>query len=212
VAKKSKKSRFGNPAKAAADAAARANSVPLRDVRLDRAMEALAPGFALWLESQGRPDADIDVSLMVLDDFFDMYRMLEPATDALSLVPEAVREVLSAAAAANPQATFALRSGVRDYVGYLVQASLWTGTSGELAELAEVFKQPAWPGVDPATSLAALALPPEDAAVHHGNLVDGDNGDDDGPVDPADYSFADVFVPELAAGQFTRTALESPLW
>ncbi|MDQ0278627.1 HAD superfamily hydrolase (TIGR01509 family) [Arthrobacter silviterrae] len=215
MAKKSKKSRFGNPARAAADAAARANSVPLREVRLDRAMEALAPGYALWLESQGRPDADIDMSLMVLDDFFDLYRMLEPTTDALSLVPGAVREVLAAAAAANPQATFALRSGVRDYVGYLVQASLWTGTPGELAELADVFKQPAWPGVDPA-SPASLALPPEGAADHDVDLDDGwdDDGWDDGggAVDPADYAFADVFVPEQAAGQFASTARESPLW
>ncbi|MHA7303742.1 hypothetical protein ACX80E_00600 [Arthrobacter sp. TMN-49] len=197
--KSTKKSRFGNPAKAAADAAERANLMSLADVRLDRAMEALSPGFALWLEGQTDGDKDIDFSLMVLDDFFDMYRILEPQTDALSLVPDAVREVMEVSADANPQSTFALRSGVRDYVNYLVQASLWTGTPGDLVELAEVFKQPAWPGLDPATELNLAALLP---AANIGPDL----------PDPADYDFPAVVVPALTAEQFIAAAASSPLW
>ncbi|NVM95731.1 hypothetical protein [Arthrobacter wenxiniae] len=206
--KSTKKSRFGNPAKAAADTAGRANAMPLHDVRLDRAMEALAPGFALWLESQGRGDAGIDKSLMILDDFFDLYRLLQPQTDARSLVPDAVREVLEAATAANPQATFALRSGVRDYVGYLAQGSLWTGTPGELAQLQELFGQPAWPGLDRALD----ALAPPLAAANDDDIRENAGDIDADSVDPGDYDFADVYIPELTAEQFTGTAAASPLW
>jgi hypothetical protein len=205
VAKKphsTKKSRFGNPAKAAADAAARAHAVTLADVRLERAMEAIAPGFALWLQSRGRDDASIDVSLMILDDFFDMYRILEPRTDAFSLVPAAVREVLDVSADANPSSAFALRSGVRDYVDYLVQAALWTGTASEVSELADVFKQP---GLDAAVELNLDALLP----VGIGAPEYAPNED---PIDPADIEFPAIYVPELSAEQFLAAAAASPLW
>ncbi|PYI69678.1 hypothetical protein CVV68_00785 [Arthrobacter livingstonensis] len=210
MAKKSKQSRFGNPAKAAADVAARANAMSLRDARLDRAMEALSPGFALWLESQGSDDAGIDMSLMNLDDFFDMYRILEPQTDAMSLAPEAVGQVLDAATAASPQSTFALRSAVRDYVGYLAQASLWTGTHGELEELAELFKQPAWPGLDPTPNRDALVPPLEGAG--NDDLLERDSATDGDLVDPEDYDFPEVYVPELTAELVAATVDGSPLW
>ncbi len=210
MAKKSKKSRFGNPAKAAADTAARANLMPLRDVRLDRVMEALAPGFALWLESQGRGDAGIDTSLMILDDFFDMYRMVEPRPDATSLVPASVREVLEAATAAGPQVSFALRGGVRDYVGYLVQASLWMGTAGELAELQELFKQPASPSLDATPGVDAF-VPPL-AGADNDDVREDDSASGGGFVDPYDYDFPDVHVPKLTAEQVKSTVAASPLW
>ncbi|WP_104087155.1 hypothetical protein [Arthrobacter sp. GMC3] len=196
-----KKSRFGNPAKAAADAAARTHAVPLADVRLERAMEAIAPGFALWLEAQGRDDASIDISLMALDDFFDMYRILEPRTDALSLLPAAAREVMEVSADANPKATLALLSGVRDYVDYLVQASLWTGTPGELSELADVFKLPDKPGLDPAVELKLGSLLPA-----------GDGAQIDDFNDPADIEFPAIYIPGLSAELFMEAAAASPLW
>ncbi|MGA7204884.1 MAG: hypothetical protein WBX27_09670 [Specibacter sp.] len=202
-----KKSRFGNPAKAAADAAARANAASLADIRLERTMEAVAPGFALWLESQGRDDASIDISLMILDDFFDMYRILEPRTDAFSLVPAAVREVMEVSADANPSSAFALRSGVRDYVDYLVQAALWTGTPGELLELADVFKQPSWPGLDPTVELNLDALLPAGRSAQGDDHAPGDD-----VIEPADREFATVHVPELSAKLFMATAEATPLW
>ena len=202
--KNTKKPRFGNPAKAAADAAARTHAISLADVRLERAMEALAPGFALWLESQGRSEASVDVSLMILDDFFDLYRMLEPQTDARALVPDAVRQVVEASAAANPQATFALRSGVRDYVDYLVQASLWTGGPGDLLELRDILTQPAWPGLDPGTELNLDGLLPD------GDTADGDPDGD--YQDSEEMDFPDVFVPELTAELVIATMADAPMW
>ncbi|WP_186760107.1 hypothetical protein [Arthrobacter alpinus] len=196
-----KKSRFGNPAKAAADAATRANAVPLADLRLERAMEAIAPGFALWLESQGRDVASVDISLMILDDFFDMYRILEPVTDAMSLLPDAVREVMEVSADANPQASFALRAGVQDYVDYLAQSALWTGAPGDLAKLADLFKQPAWPGLAPEAELRL-----------DGPLTAGETFDGEGANEGAGVEFASIFVPELSAELFTATAAASPLW
>lgn len=196
-----KKSRFGNPAKAAADAATRANAVPLADLRLERAMEAIAPGFALWLESQGRDVASVDITLMILDDFFDMYRILEPVTDPMSLLPDAVREVMEVSADANPQASFALRAGVQDYVDYLAQSALWTGAPGDLTKLADLFKQPAWPGLAPGAELRL-----------DGPLAAGETFDGAGANDGAGVEFASIFVPELSAELFTATAAASPLW
>ena len=212
--KSNKQSRFGNPARAAADAAARLHAVSLADARLERAMEALAPGFALWLQSCGRSEESVDISLLILDDFFDMYRMLEPQTDARTLVPGAVREVLQASTAANPQATFALRNGIRDYVDYLVQASLWTGGPGDLPDLRDILTQPAWPGLEPGTDLNFAGLLSDDSLAD-GDLSDGDltEGDlvEEYP-DPVEMDFPDVFVPELTAELVTATMLDAPLW
>ena len=207
--KSTKKSRFGNPAKAAADAAARLDAISLADARLERIMEALAPGFALWLESLGRSESSIDISLMILDDFFDLYRMLEPQTDAMALVPDAVREVVQASAAANPQGSFALRSGIRDYVDYLVQASLWTGGADDLPALRDILTQPVWPGMDPGMDVNIDGLLPADS-LPEVNAVDGDQVDDD--LNPAAMDYPDVFVPDLTAGLVTATMAEAPLW
>ena len=149
MAKKTKKSRFGNPAKASADAATRSANRPSLEARLDRAMESLSPGFVAWLESQSRPDKSIDMSLAILDDFFDMYRMLEPHTDPTHLVPDAVQEVMEVTSHANPLGVLTLRAGVRDYVDYLTQAKLWTGTAEDLEA---VQSELARTGVDPAES------------------------------------------------------------
>ncbi|MDO5751628.1 hypothetical protein, partial [Arthrobacter sp.] len=199
-----KKSRFGNPAKAAADATARIDAVSLADVRLERSMEALAPGFALWLESCGRSESSVDITLMILDDFFDLYRMLEPQTDARALVPDAVGEVVQASAAANPQATFAIRSGIRDYVDYLVQASLWTGSADDLPVLRDILTQPAWPGMEPGTDLNLDVVLPDVGMVGEGPETD--------QPDPAEMDSPDVFVPELTAELVTSTMADAPLW
>lgn len=149
MAKKTKKSRFGNPAKASADAATRSANRPSLEARLDRAMESLSPGFVAWLESQSRPDKSIDMSLAILDDFFDMYRLLEPHTDPTNLDPAAVQEVMEVTSHANPLGVLTLRAGVRDYVDYLTQVKLWTGTAEALEA---VQTELARTGVEPAES------------------------------------------------------------
>ncbi len=189
MAQKSKKSRFGNPAKAAADAAVRGRlAASSADVRLERAMASLSPGFVQWLELQSRPDQSIDASLMILDDFFDMYRMVEPHTDPTALVPEAVREVMATAGNTNPLATLGLRGGMQDYADYLSQAGLWTGTPDDFAAVkAELAR----------TALAG---------------ADFDNRNDDDFLNAADYTFADVYIPELTREEILETVLGSPLW
>lgn len=149
MAKKTKKSRFGNPAKASADAATRSVNRPSLEARLDRAMESLSPGFVAWLEEQSRPNKSIDMSLAILDDFFDMYRMLEPHTDPTNLEPAAVAEVMEVTSHANPLGVLTLRAGVRDYVDYLTQAKLWTGTAEDLETVQSELERT---GVDPAES------------------------------------------------------------
>lgn len=187
MAKKSKKSRFGNPAKASADAAGRAGAKSAADARLDRAMTALASGFADWLADQGESDASIDMSMTILDDFFDMYRILEPKTDPTQLVPEAVEEIMTAASHANRLAAMGLRSGVRRYVDYLAHANLWTGTSSELLIV-----------------LDTLAL-----AADGDDLYDGADYDD---FTAEDMDFAEIFIPEVSDEE-ARTAVDnSPLW
>ncbi|SEE85240.1 hypothetical protein SAMN04489740_2788 [Arthrobacter alpinus] len=187
MAQKNKKSRFGNPAKAAADAAARGKTAaPTADMRLERAMESLSPGFVAWLESQSRPDKSIDMSLMILDDFFDMYRIIEPQTDPTALVPAAVQEVMEVTAHANPLGVLSLRGGVRDYVNYLAHAKLWTGTAEDL------------PAVQ-------AELTRTDGANEAG-------GYEDGVVDVDNYEFADVYIPELTQQETLDTVLNTPLW
>lgn len=180
--KSTKKSRFGNPAKAAADAATRSTAVTSAEARLERAMLALSPGFADWLEAQGRPEASIDMSLLILDDFFDMYRIVEPQVDPTALVPAAVQEVMDVMADANPMGVMGMRSGVRDYVNYLAAAHLWTGTPEELQAVLEACNQTGGP----------LA--------------------ESGEVSPEDWEFADVFIPELSREEIVETAVNSPLW
>ncbi|MBP2412207.1 hypothetical protein JOF48_001006 [Arthrobacter stackebrandtii] len=187
--KNTKKSRFGNPAKAAADAAAKTEARSAADARLDRAMTALSSGFVDWLEAQSRPDTSIDVSLAILDDFFDMYRIIEPHADPTNLVPEAVYEVMDVTADANPLGVLTLRSGVNDYVSYLAQASLWTGTPEDLAAVrAELVRTDAPETLDGA------------------HLTDAD-----GP-DGGDFEFADIFIPELSPEDLVAAAQHSPLW
>ena len=190
MAQKSKKSRFGNPAKAAADAAVRGRlAASSADARLERAMASLSPGFVRWLELQSRPDQSIDASLMILDDFFDMYRMVAPHTDPTALLPEAVSEVMATAGNTNPLATLGLRGGMRDYADYLSQAGLWTGTPEDLAAVQAEFARTAPAGAD----------------------FDDRNVDDDF-LDAADYTFADVYIPELTRGEILDTVSGSPLW
>lgn len=198
--KSTKKSRFGNPAKASADAAARSAARPSADARLDRAMTALSSGFVDWLEAQSRPDKSIDVSLAILDDFFDMYRIIEPNAVPTALVPAAVQEVMEVTGHANPLGVLTLRSGVHDYVDYLSNAALWTGTSPDLdAVLAELQKTgPAEmnDGADPTTG------------------VGGDDYDylDYEEVALADYEFAEIYLPELSLRDSVETMKSSPLW
>lgn len=187
MAQKNKKSRFGNPVKAAADAAARGKATASSaDVRLERAMESLSPGFVAWLESQSRPDKSIDTSLLILDDFFDMYRMLEPQTDPTALVPAAVQEVMEVTAHANPLGVLTLRAGVRDYVDYLAHAKLWTGSAEDL-----------------------------DAVTAELKRTGTEAGRADGEEDflaLEDYDFADVYIPELTQQEILATVLDTPLW
>lgn len=182
--KSTKKSKFGNPAKAAADAATRTAVRPSAEARLERAMEALSPGFVSWLESQGRPDKSIDMSLLILDDFFDMYRIVEPHMDPTALVPAAVQEVMDVMADANPVGVMGMRSGVRDYVNYLGHAHLWSGAPEDLTMVLEVCNQTGGAGAD----------------------FDG------GEISPEDWEFADVFIPELSREELLETAANSPLW
>lgn len=187
VAQKNKKSRFGNPAKAAADAAARGKvTASSAEVRLERAMESLSPGFVAWLESQSRPNKSIDTSLLVLDDFFDMYRIIEPQTDPMALVPAAVQEVMEVTAHANLLGVLTLRAGVRDYVDYLAHAKLWTGSAEDLAAVQAELKR---------TGMDAGRADVEDDFLA-----------------PEDYEFADVYIPELTQEEVLETVLDSPLW
>ncbi|WP_425862762.1 hypothetical protein [Arthrobacter sp. TWP1-1] len=187
MAQKNKKSRFGNPAKAAADAAARGKATASSaDVRLERAMESLSPGFVAWLESQSRPDKSIDTSLLILDDFFDMYRMLEPQTDPTALVPAAVQEVMEVTAHANPLGVLTLRAGVRDYVDYLAHAKLWTGSAEDLDAVTAELKRTG--------TMAGRADVEEDFLALE------------------DYDFADVYIPELTQKEILATVLDTPLW
>lgn len=180
--KSTKKSKFGNPAKAAADAATRSAERSSAEARLERAMLALSPGFADWLQAQGRPEPSIDMSLLILDDFFDMYRIVEPHVDPTALIPEAVQEVMDVMADANPMGVMGMRSGVRDYVNYLAAAHLWTGTPEELQTVLEACNQT------------------------------GGSFADSGEVSPEDWEFADVFIPELSREEIVATVTNSPLW
>ncbi|AIY02798.1 hypothetical protein ART_3199 [Arthrobacter sp. PAMC 25486] len=201
--KNTKKSRFGNPAKASADAAARTAARPSADARLDRAMMALSSGFVDSLEAQGRPNKSIDISLAILDDFFDMYRILEPHTDPTALVPAAVQEVMEVTAHANPMGVLTLRSGVNDYVGYLAQSGLWTGTPADLAAVLEELRKTGMPEMNDGGDLTTG--------------VDGVDGGDYSYLDYEevpleDYEFAEVYIPELSREETVETAKNSPLW
>lgn len=186
--KNTKKSRFGNPAKASADAAARSTERPSADARLDRAMGALSSGYVDWLESENRPDRAIDVSLAILDDFFDMYRILERHPDPTNLVPAALREVLEVTAHANPLGVMTLRNGVHDYVAYLAEAGLWTGTHADLMDILDELGQTAVSGADLDDELDYADLPVED------------------------YEFAEIFIPDVSPEQAAEAVENSPLW
>ncbi|WP_449374496.1 hypothetical protein [Arthrobacter psychrolactophilus] len=190
---KTKKSRFGNPAKAAADTSG-ATVTSLNGARVKRSRETLSRGYALWLSGKQRGDESITISLMILDDFFDSYLILDPQADFRSLMPDAVDEFMETAASINPQATFALRSGVRDFMEYLVESELWTGTMHDVAALQGILQQPAWPGLAPGTevSLEDLHLDPD-------------------WIDPKEFELSDIYVPELNRDLVLRTIVASPL-
>ncbi|MFB9165185.1 hypothetical protein [Arthrobacter psychrochitiniphilus] len=186
--KNAKKSRFGNPAKASADSAARSTQRPSAEARLDRAMVALSSGYVAWLEAESRPNKSIDLSLAILDDFFDMYRILEPHPDPTNLVPAALREVLEVTGHANPLGVMTLRNGVHDYIAYLAEAELWTGTHEDLMTIFEELAQTAVPGADPDDAL------------------------DDDSLSVEDYEFAEIYLPTVSEEAAATTAANSPLW
>ena len=212
MAKKSnniRKSRFGNPAKASADAAARNLARPSADARLERAMVALSSGFIDSLESQGRPETSIEISLAILDDFFDLYRIVEPHTDPTHLVPAAVREVMEVTAHANPMGVLTLRSGVHDYVGYLAQSGLWTGTPADLAEVLAELRRTGMPAAEPDGSVGDEVDYGDD--WDYQPALDGAFASEE-PAAEDNYEFAEVYIPELSREEILETAKNSPLW
>ncbi len=187
--KSAKKSRYGNPAKASADAAARSAERPSAEARLDRAMGALSKGYVDWLEAESRPNKSIDLSLAILDDFFDMYRILLPHPDPTNLVPAALREVMEVTAHANPLGAMTMRNGVHDYVAYLAEGQLWTGTHEDLMSILDDLAQSGIP-----------APAPDDDGLDYEEL----------PIE--DYEFAEIHLPAVSPEEAAEAAASSPLW
>ena len=82
MAKKSKtpkKSRFGNPAKAAADTAATTNVVSFTDAVAKRTLEPLLPGFTSWMGQAGVDAEEIQRLSDLLMNFFKNYAQSIPA-------------------------------------------------------------------------------------------------------------------------------------
>lgn len=206
--KSSKKSRFGNPGKAAADAAARNHTTSATDMRLERAMSSLAPGFALWLESRGWPTTAVDNSLMILDDFFDLYRGLEPQLDPTALEPDVVAELMDAAAVTSRVAVMALGAGARDYVDYLAAAGLWTGTSEDLTAIRQELSRVTRPLTEADDEFNNFDG--EFDAERFADYFEGDSGDD--LLTAEDEDLPDIWIPEMSHSEVVETVATSPLW
>jgi len=131
VAKKSKKSRFGNPATAAASESV----LSFTDVVAERALEPLTPRFRAWATAAGTDPEQLDWLCNLLLDFFKNYARSVPALDATNVDVPLTSKVLESAADFHPEMRVGISLALNTYLLFLSTSQAWTGTQNDLTQL-----------------------------------------------------------------------------
>ena len=138
MAKKSKtpkKSRFGNPAKAAAATAATTNVVSFTDAVAKRALEPLLPGFTSWMGQAGVDAEEIQRLSHLLMNFFKNYAQSIPTPEANNLDVELTSRILDSAGGFHPEMRAAVSLALNSYLKFLLTTGSWLGTPAQLQQL-----------------------------------------------------------------------------
>lgn len=131
MAKKSKKSRFGNPV-TAADAK---TVLSFTDVVAQRALEPLTPGFRAWATAAGVDPEQLDWRCSLLADFFKNYAQSVPAVDATNIDVPLTSKILGSAADFHPEMRLGIGLALNTFLKFLENTVTWTGTQNDLAQL-----------------------------------------------------------------------------
>ncbi|WP_104087143.1 plasmid pRiA4b ORF-3 family protein [Arthrobacter sp. GMC3] len=131
MAKKSKTSHFGSPAKAAASKSV----LSFTDVVAERALEPLMPGFRAWASAAGIDPEQIDWLSGLLQEFFKNYAQSVPDVDACNLEVPLTSKVLESAAAFHPEMRLGVALALNTYLEFLSTTGAWAGTPNDLAQL-----------------------------------------------------------------------------
>ncbi len=129
--KNTKKSRFGNPAKAAAENTV----VSFADAVAKRALEPLMPGFHQWMGQAGVEPEEVQWLSSLLTDFFKNYAQNIPAPDVRNLDVDLTSMILDSAGSFHPEMRQSVSLALNSYLKFLMTTQAWSGTPNNLAYL-----------------------------------------------------------------------------
>lgn len=134
---KSKKSRFGNPAKAASD-----NKVlSFTDAAAHRSVEKLLPAFHDWLGRAGVDPEERERLSSLLMNFFRNYSASVGVPDATALDVDLATQILADAGRFHPEMRVAVSTALGGYLKFLSSMQLWTGPTADLQQLVALADQ-----------------------------------------------------------------------
>ena len=132
-----KKSRFGNPAKAASD-----NKVlSFTDAAAHRSVEKLLPAFHDWLGRAGVDPEERERLSSLLMNFFRNYSASVGVPDATALDVDLTTQILADAGRLHPEMRVAVSTALGAYLKFLLSMQLWTGPTADLQQLVALADQ-----------------------------------------------------------------------
>lgn len=167
--KSTKKSRFGNPAKAAADKSA----LSFTDGVAVRALEPMMPGFRAWMSAAGVDAEQIDWLAELLLNFFKNYAMSIADVDATNMDAPLTSKLLESAADFHPEMRLGMALSVNSYLKFLSFTQAWTGSQNDLAQLLKMTgpEQAAANGLKLSHYVAHPSLTPVEAGAARAELI-----------------------------------------
>lgn len=136
--KKTAKSRFGNPAKAAVDNGSGNTVVSFADAVARRALDSLLPDFQAWMGQAGVESEQLQWLSRLLTDFFKNYSQSIQAPDVRNLDVNMTSMILDSAGAFHPEMREAVSLALNSYLKFLMTTQAWSGTPHNLAYLLSI--------------------------------------------------------------------------
>ncbi len=133
--KNTKKSRTGNPAKAAADNQGGNTVLSFADAVAKRALEPLMSDFQAWMGLAGVEPEQVQWLSKLLNEFFKNYSMSIPAPDVRNLDVDMTSMILDSAGSFHPEMRESVSLALNSYLKFLLTTQTWSGTPHNLAYL-----------------------------------------------------------------------------
>ena len=141
---KAKKTRFGNPATAAAAEGATASNVisfseavaqRAKAGRLPAPMDRLVPAFKDWMAAAGVPTEEIPRLASLLMNYFKNYTASVSSPDPTKLDVKLTGQILEDAGRFHPEMRVSVSLALNSYLKFLMTTQAWTGPRNDLVAL-----------------------------------------------------------------------------